>query len=280
AAWKAVESCVAKMRDGRQAFFQFLPEGEDPDSIVRKGGLSGFEQRLKESLPLSSFLFREIERDVNVHTPDGKSRVWEICKPLISAMPDGSFKDRMIEELHRRAGNPNKLERAYLGTGKDLRSSKMDTFEAASAYKKSARVVSPPRPTLVRGAISLLLQKPSLALALEPPYGFIGLRQPGTDLLVELMAEVCNRPDITTGALINRFSERDEYPALQKLASQLVTGEESLLQEEFNDVIVQLEKQAVQQRIEELQAKNRDGGLDEADKYELRALLQARIGRG
>ena len=49
---------------------------------------------------------------------------------------------------------------------------------------------------------------------------------------------------------------------------------------ELHDAVAQLERQTVEQRIEELQAKNRDGGLDEADKYELRALLQARIGRG
>ena len=48
---------------------------------------------------------------------------------------------------------------------------------------------------------------------------------------------------------------------------------------ELLDAAVQLEKQTVEQRIEELQAKSRDIGLDEADKYELRALLQARIGR-
>ena len=39
------------------------------------------------------------------------------------------------------------------------------------------------------------------------------------------------------------------------------------------------ELKSVEQRIEELQAKSRDIGLDDADKYELRALLQARIGR-
>ncbi len=35
AAWKAVESIIPRMRDGRQAFFLFLPEGEDPDTIVK-----------------------------------------------------------------------------------------------------------------------------------------------------------------------------------------------------------------------------------------------------
>ena len=38
AAWKALESVLPRMKDGRQAFFLFLPDGEDPDTIVRKEG--------------------------------------------------------------------------------------------------------------------------------------------------------------------------------------------------------------------------------------------------
>jgi len=49
AAWRAVESVLPRMRDGRQAFFLFLPDGEDPDSLVRKEAQEGFERRLKEA---------------------------------------------------------------------------------------------------------------------------------------------------------------------------------------------------------------------------------------
>src|SRR5690606_20820812 len=57
AAWKAVESVLPRMRDGRQAFFLFLPEGEDPDSIVRSEGAAGFDARLAQATPLSQFFF-------------------------------------------------------------------------------------------------------------------------------------------------------------------------------------------------------------------------------
>ena len=132
----------------------------------------------------------------------------------------------------------------------------------------------------MRGAISVLLQQPSLGLALEPPYGFKGLQQPGVELLVELLSLVHGRPEISTGALLQHFEGREELQALQKLASHALPGNEAIWRMELLDAVVQLEKQTVEQRIEELQAKNRDGGLDEADKYELRALLQARVGRG
>src|SRR5690606_25258249 len=63
AAWKALESVLPRMRDGRQAFFLFLPEGEDPDSIVRQEGAAGFDERLRQATPLSEFLFAELGKD-------------------------------------------------------------------------------------------------------------------------------------------------------------------------------------------------------------------------
>ncbi|HZV37582.1 MAG TPA: DNA primase, partial [Pseudoxanthomonas sp.] len=132
------------------------------------------------------------------------------------------------------------------------------------------------KPSLVRSAIVRLLHQPSLALAVEPPYGFANLRHPGVELLVELLGIVQARPEISTGALLEHFAERDELAALQKLAMQQLPGEETHWRAELLDAVAQLEKQTLQQRLEELQAKHRETGLDDADKYELRALLQAR----
>ena len=125
----------------------------------------------------------------------------------------------------------------------------------------------------MRSAIALLLQRPSLALALEPPYTFSALRQPGIPLLAELVSLVRERPDITTGGVLEYFAEQEEIAALQKLASQEMPGEEALWQNEFADAMAQLEKQTLHQRIDELQAKQREIGLDDGDKHELRALL-------
>src|SRR3546814_19327502 len=60
AAWKALESVLPRMREGRQAFFLFLPDGEDPDSIVRQEGSEGFDARLPEAPPLSEFFSSQL----------------------------------------------------------------------------------------------------------------------------------------------------------------------------------------------------------------------------
>ena len=97
------------------------------------------------------------------------------------------------------------------------------------------------------------------------------------ELLVDLLHRVNERPDIGTGALVEAFAEREEYPALQKLAAQSVPGDEAAWRRTLSDAVAQLEAQARLQRIDELQAKQRNAPLDEADKQELRMLLAARL---
>ena len=87
------------------------------------------------------------------------------------------------------------------------------------------------------------------------------------------------RPDITTGLLLEYFAEREEAAALQKLAVLELPGEDDVLRQVFIDNIERLDAEALGQRREELQQLQRDGTLGDADKQELRALLQAMLQR-
>ncbi|HUW53350.1 MAG TPA: DNA primase, partial [Rhodanobacter sp.] len=144
AAWKALESALPRLRDGRQAYFLFLPDGEDPDSLVRKEGKPGFEQRIKEAMPLSDYFFGELSHDVDMGSLDGRARLAERARPLLAKLPDGAFRDLMAQELEKRSG-----ARAMLQA-------------EPSAHRAMQRPVAVQR-SLVRSAIALLLAQPGLA---------------------------------------------------------------------------------------------------------------------
>jgi len=254
AAWRAVESVLPRMRDGRQAMFLFLPEGEDPDTLVRKEGAAGFEERLRNATPLSEFFFAEIGRDANLASLDGKARLAERARPMLAQIPDGAFRDLMLAELDRLTGVHVQV-----------------APPADGASRKP--VTRPQNRSLVRSAVALLVQTPSLASVLEPPWTFAELRQPGIPLLVELIALCRDRPDITTGALLEHFAEREEARALQKLAVMEFPGGADEARAEFLDALRQLDRQTVQQRIDDLLAKQGSAGLADAEKTELRNLL-------
>ncbi len=260
AGWRALESVLPRMKDGRQAFFLFLPDGEDPDTIVRKEGAEAFDARLKQGTPLSQFFFDELSREINLGTLDGKARLAERAKPMLAQIPDGAFGDLMKQELARLTG---------IGS----------TANATAATPRPPMrntVVPAQKRSLVRAAIAILLQQPSLAMNLEGHHALSGLRLPGIELLVELLNLVQQRPDISTGALLEHFNEREEQAALHKLAAQALPGDEAMWAQELQDAVLQLEKQLLQQRLDELQAKQRQQGLDDTDKYELRELLKTR----
>ncbi|GAA0717704.1 DNA primase [Dokdonella soli] len=259
AGWRAVESVLPRMRDGRQALFLFLPEGEDPDSLIRKEGLDGFEQRLKDATPLSEFFFSELGKDVNLTSLDGKARLAERARPLLAQIPDGAFRDLMLAELDKLTGVRIQV--------------------AASPAEPQQPRARPQQRSLVRAAITLLVQRPTLASAIEPPWMFAELRQPGIPLLIELIGLCRARPDILTGALLEHFAEREEAKALQKLAVLDFPGGEDEARAEFLDAIRQLDRQTesqrrldLQQRLKDLEAKGATG-LTEEERNELRQLL-------
>lgn len=259
AATRAMESVLPRMKDGRQAFFLFLPDGEDPDTIVRQEGAAGFDARLQRATPLSQFLFDELASDVNLATLDGKARLAERAKPMLAQIPDGAFGDLMQQRLTEL-------------TGVGARSASPQTHVPVQRPAQAA--AGTPRRSLVRSAIGLLLQQPSLAQSIAPPHAFAALRQPGVELLVDMLAAIAERPEISTGALLEHFAEREEADALQKLASQSLPGDAEGWREDLLGAIEQLNAQTLQQRREELQARMSE--LDAAEKYELRALISAR----
>jgi DNA primase len=264
AAWKAVESVLPRMRDGRQAFFLFLPEGEDPDSIVRQEGAAGFDARLAAATSLSEFFFNELSKDVNLNSLEGKARLAERAKPYLANVPDGAFRDLMQQRLTEITGVGARAQPAV-----PVRTPSMRAPRGAPAPKQS----------IVRAAITLLLQKPSLAMAIEPPYVFGVLRQPGIPLLLEMIGIVRERPDIRTGAILEHFAEREEGVALQKLAVHAFPGDESTWREEFLGALAQLDKQTRQQRVDELNARIAEVGmtaLSDSEKAELRELQTTR----
>jgi len=259
AAWRAVESVLPRMKDGRQALFLFLPEGEDPDTLVRKEGADGFEARLKDAMPLSEFFFADLGKDIDLRGLEGKARLAERAKPLLAQIPDGAFRDLMQQSLATRTGTQ-----------------RVGAASAAPALTAAPRpgADKPPQRSLVRAAVALLMQKPEIANALEPPYLFGTLRQPGIPLLMELIGLCRARPEMNTATLLQQFEGRDDYDALAKLAQLEFPSAPEHWRTEFVDACTQLDRQTQQQRIDELLAKQDSGfPLSLLEKTELREAL-------
>lgn len=84
AAWRALENSLGQLVDGKHVGFLFLPEGEDPDTYIRKFGKPAFENLLGQVIPLSSFLLKELTSRVDLATTEGRAQLLKDARPLVT----------------------------------------------------------------------------------------------------------------------------------------------------------------------------------------------------
>ena len=83
AAWRALENSLEQLVDGKQVSFLFLPQGEDPDTYVRKLGKDAFEKLVGDAKPLSQFLLDELKSRVDLNAHEGRARLLKEARPLV-----------------------------------------------------------------------------------------------------------------------------------------------------------------------------------------------------
>jgi DNA primase len=267
AAWRALETALPHMREGRQIRFVFLPDGEDPDSFVQQHGTRAFEQLLDNGMLLSDFLIRELASQVDLESVDGRARLAELAKPLLARIPEGFYRELLTASLAETVGiSAAKLDAllARPGSGRRLEQPQ----PAARPRRRAAG--KPEKPSVVRRAITLLLQFPEAGLNLDSTV-LGGVNRPGADLLLELIETVQADPDITTAGLLERWRHHEQGRHLGKLAAaELPLSEDFDAAAELADCLRQLRQASARARIENLIEKERLGALSEEQRQELR----------
>ncbi len=263
AAWRALENALPVLRDGREARFLFLPEGEDPDTLVRRIGADAFRQQAVESVPLSRFFYESLCQQVDTSSVDGRAHLVELARPLLNRLPDSVFRDLMLEELSQYSGlRPAQLRQRIFDRITPPR-------PAATATGRRRDLSRSP----LRMAIRLLLEQPALGRSLDAPVGFEDLKAPGVALLSELLELTRRSPQLTTGGILEHWRGRPEQQHLARLATTRLELPSEGYELEFRGAVQRLIEQRNSQRVEDLLAKGRLSGLSSSDKDELKQLL-------
>ncbi len=266
AAWRSVETALPILTDGLQIRFMFLPEGEDPDTMVRGIGRESFESKIGHSVPFSTFFFENLTRQADIRSMDGRARLIELARPLLVQLPVGAFRHMMITRLAELAQIDASGLAAHLGGG---------TLTAPRERKsKSSGRPGLSAPSPVRLAIALLLQNPGLAATAGDPRRFEDLEQPGVALLQELLELLQERPHLTSGAILERWREREEGRQLEKIAKWQHMTPDSGVEAEFSAALERLELRLLEQNTERLLQKSRTTGLNSEEKQLLQELIR------
>jgi len=276
AAWRALQQALPEAREGREMRFLFLPEGQDPDTLVGAEGRAAFEQRLQGAVPLSEYLVRELSEQSELAHADGRARFAESARPLFARVPEGVYRELLLERLAAVVGlPPQRLEELWTSARKPPAAAA--TPPPPGRRASARRATGAGRGSLVRQAIVRLLHYPAIAgeVSLAERAGLDASEEPGIGLLRDLLDNLRAQPAQISAQVIQRWSGREGGEALQKLLErEEVITDAAAAAGELRGALVRLADLAAGRRLEALEAKSRTGSLAQHELEELQRLIK------
>lgn len=281
AAERALEISLTVMKDGREIKFLFLPEGEDPDTLVRKDGRELFEHHIDNGTPLSDYFFEVIGEDINLNSIDGKARLAKNAVSKIDTLPKSIFRQLLVDKLAKitelSSESLEQAAQAHTQQKSPTQERTPDKIQTAQPNrrpptegKRSQRSTGAQVTKLVDNVIQMVLHSPQSASEVEVPEPLRSFHAPYAQLLTQIMDLIKERPQITAAGILGSWHATEEGEHLAQLAAK------DLLIEQNNN------KEALEQAFRRLQFAKVEADLEDliaagaTDKAKLKDLLELR----
>ena len=222
AAWKSLASAFPVLTEGRLLKFVFLPDGDDPDTLIRSDSAQ-FNRMVESAVSAGDYFFNEIRGDVDLSSIDSRARLAELAVPLIARLPDGLFRSMMIERLSTEAGISAGAIEQRLG---------IDT-----SRKPSPVAVPRTESKIGRRLTAYLLDSPGLGLQLDAAVReeLIGNQTGQDSLMVAVLRRIVEDQTSDTSTLLAGFIGDPNYPTLKELEGTSPSLTNEALAGEFVD---------------------------------------------
>jgi len=263
AAWRALKIMLPYLNDGRQIRFMFLPEGEDPDTLIRKEGQTAFQQRMEQAPLLSQFLLETLTLQVDLSNPDGRAKLSALALPLIAQVPGETLRLCLRQQLGNKLGI---LDDYLLDKLIPKRSKNINTYLRPQLKLTTIRIL-----------IALLVQYPHLVTQVPSLQGIKQTKLAGLSLFIELVETCLAQPGLNTGQLLEQYRSAKFSNQLKKLATWNIIEAEEIVEITFRDALNHLFDSALEERLEILIARARTiYGLNAQEREEVRLINEAR----
>lgn len=258
AAWRVLETALPYLNDGRQFRFMSLPNGEDPDTLVRKEGKIVFEKRIKMAQPLSTFLFENLMPQVDLSSPDGRTKLSLLAIPIINKIPSKTLRLYLRQQLGKKLGIPDEFQ--------------LEKLISKQADNKASYQAPKFKHTIMRILIGLLVQNPRLAILIPSLKGLEQTKQAGLPLFIELAETCLAHPEMTSGQLLEMYRDNKLSKPLETLAiwNHMIVKEK--IEQTFLDALSRIYNSVLEERLVTLIAQSRTCGLSQKEREEVCSL--------
>ncbi|MGR9045943.1 MAG: DNA primase [Gammaproteobacteria bacterium] len=261
AAWRAMEPAFPCMKDGRRVRIMLLPEGHDPDSLIRAEGVEGFMARIAAASTLSDYFFGQLVADVELENLEGRAQLLHEARKYLDQLPAGEFRGLMHEELERLVGR-NKLDDSGIAA-------KLNSGRQAVAQAVGSRRLS-----LAQFVIALLLQNPELVDVVEQKcINWEELELSGYESFNDFIKLLLEREPKNTSVALEMFRGRKEEKWVKKLAFMELSIPVEGVRAELSDALDRLIVQARKEGVAKLLAKKERGALAQEEQSRLKTML-------
>lgn len=258
AAWRALENALPYLKDGKALHFAFLPDGEDPDSLVQKEGKDQFELRLKNADDFTKVLFNKLSKEIDLTLDSGKAKLLSAALPLIEKIPSEFYQENILEQLGR-----------LIGRTREQLNNHLKNPRQQQAMEKKFKI------TPMRQAIGILIQYPYLAKSIPFLPDLAQMNIAGIALLLRLQQQALEKDNITTAQLLEYFRDTSDYEPLIKLAAWQHQIDDAHLATVFKNTFKFIEDQCLNYRLETLLIKDKTQGLNNEERLECHLLMTA-----
>jgi DNA primase len=314
AAWRALEATLSNLKDGQQARFLFVPDGEDPDSLIRSEGLDAFQARMtQQAVPLTEYFFTHLAEEVNLESLEGKAHMATLAAPLVERIPGANLRALMRQKLTQMTGlsgaasqdnSPPPTQDWPASDDYDHESIDLDAYNQfhANDYTQIPTQALPqslkkhshnenswqPKSAPARqsnranaavetphlAALRTLLHHPHLALKVDTASNLAAEDDLYAQLLVSLLEALQKSPNLSPLQLIARWHGTEQGHLLRALAEKEWLIDADNLEQQFFDTITRLASRQRERLIEQLLNKARSDELSSEEKQHLRTLFE------
>ncbi|WAK02017.1 DNA primase [Methylobacter sp. YRD-M1] len=264
AAWRAMEPAFSSLRDGRLIRIMLLPQGQDPDSLIRLEGVDKFSERVQMAATLSDYFFGHFAEELNLSEMEGRAQLIGKAKPYLERLPEGVFREMMFARLKQLSGF-SALDVSINAT----------TLRPAKENNK--REGQRGRLSLARVAIALLIQNPRLVEVVgQREIDWCGLEFPGIDLFKSVLRMILDKQPANAAVLVESYRGAAEEKSVKALAFLDLLVPDEGVETMFCDALDRLLDQARKASIDRLLAKAKVNGLSAQEKEVLRKMLASK----
>ena len=254
AAWRAMESVLPMMYGGKLVSFIFLPQGHDPDSMIREEGKEKFLERISSGEPIDKFIFRSLLESTDLNRHDGTAKLVKDFTPLYWKIPDPTLRQLMLADLSKYTG----LSEDFLLT--QMLQEKSNAIDKNVEHRSSS-ISDENQSKLTTRALAAVVQNPQLVWLLQKknngmPFQDINelekLDAPNTRLLVMVLGMLAVDPEMKTASLAEKFRGTDFFDLIKDFVNMQCEISEQSLEQEFEGIMSKLGELVQKQKHQEL----------------------------